>query len=301
MIKQHKAGNIKKRRRLVTRGHKERFRAITVGKGRDWFGDMYARLLDTSWWFLAAIIIAMYLTTNMVFTLCYLAIGNGIENARHGSFSDAFFFSVQTLATIGYGKMSPNGLLANSLVTIEAFFGFCFLAIVTGLIFTKFSRPTAKLLFSNVAVICPYNGVPHLMLRLANQRGNRIVDASAQLTILRSEVSSEGHRMRRFHDLDIVRNKVPILQLTWTIMHPIDDKSPLYQTSPQKLEADDIEIIVSINGLDETLSQTIHSRYSYLADEILCNARFEDVLRSIDDANVEINYDLFHKTKPFGE
>lgn len=286
------------RRRLVGRNKNDRIRAIAIGKRRDWFSDMYARLLDVSWATLASIIVMMYLSTNLFFTFCYLSIGNGIENATPGSFADAFFFSVQTLATIGYGKMSPVGILANTLVTVEAFFGFCFIAIVTGLLFTKFSRPTARLLFSNVATIAPYNGVPHLMLRLANQRGNRIVDAGARLTMLRTEVSQEGQMMRRFYDLKLIRSMIPILQLTWTIMHPIDETSPLYGITPQKLEEDEVEIVVSISGLDETLSQTVHARYSYVGDEVRCSERFVDILRRLDNGGVEINYALFHQTIP---
>ncbi|HEU5046570.1 MAG TPA: ion channel [Rickettsiales bacterium] len=287
-----------RRRRLVSRNRKERLRAIAIGKRHDWFSDMYARLLDVSWATLAIIIVLIYLSVNLAFTFFYLSIGNGIENAKPGSFADAFFFSVQTLATIGYGKMSPVGIMANTLVTVEAFFGFCFIAIVTGLLFTKFSRPTARLLFSNVAVIAPYNGVPHLMLRLANQRGNRIVDANARMTMLRTETSQEGQMMRRFYDLKLTRTMIPILQLTWTLMHPIDENSPLHNITSQKLEDEEVEIIVSIGGLDETLSQTVHARYSYVCDEIKCNERFVDILRLLDNGGVEINYALFHQTIP---
>ncbi len=286
-----------RRRRLVPRNSKEKINAVAIGKNHHWFGDMYARLLDISWWHLAFVIVFIYCVINLVFAACYLAIGNGIENARPGSFLDAFFFSVQTMATIGYGKMAPVGIMANILVTVEALTGFCFLAVVTGVIYTKFSRPTARLMFSNVAVICPYNGVPHLMLRIANERGNRIADAVASLTLLRLEVSSEGMKMRRFYDLSLLRNKVPFLQLTWTLMHPIDEKSPLYGLTEKQCKEDDTEIILSITGLDETLSQAIHARYSYLADEILFNHMFEDVIGRMEADRIEINYSLFHKTR----
>jgi inward rectifier potassium channel len=201
------------------------------------------------------------------------------------------------MATIGYGKMSPVGIAANTLVTVEALAGFCFIAVMTGIIFTKFSRPTARLLFSDVAVVCPYNGVPHLMLRLANERGNRIVDANVHLTLLRLETSHEGHKMRRFHDMRLARSHVPILQLTWTVMHPLDEKSPLYNMKPEMLKESDAEIIISLTGLDETLSQTIHARYSYLAEEILYGYTFEDIMRRLDDRRMEINYSRFHSTK----
>ena len=286
------------RTRLIARGKHDRVRAITIGRRRQWLGDSYVRLLDISWKRLTLIIIMAYFLINFLFADLYLFIGDGIENARPGSFADAFFFSVQTLSTIGYGKLSPVGLAANLLVTLEALMGFGFYAVVTGLVFSKFSRPTSRVIFSNVAVIAPYNGVPHLMLRLANERGNRIVDASIHLSILRNEVSSEGVRMRRFHDLPLVRSRVPLLQLTWTIMHPIDENSPLYHATPQTLLENEVEIIVSLTGLDETLSQTIHARFSYVADEILCNRQFEDIIRRRDDQRLEINFSLFHETRP---
>ncbi len=283
--------------RLVARSKKERILPITIGKKKEAFRDLYVRLLDVSWVNLIILIIILYFVTNLLFGFFYLETG-GIENARPGSFMDAFFFSVQTLATIGFGKMAPVGMAANMLVTFEALLSFCFLALVTGLVFSKFSRPTSRVIFSNVAVICPYNGVPHLMLRLANERGNSIVDASANLSLLRIETSKEGQKMRRFHDLKTVRHHVPILQLTWTVMHPIDEHSPLYNISPEKLRKDEVEIIISLTGIDETLSQTIHARYSYLAEEIICNATFEDIIRRTKENKVEINYNLFHKTKP---
>ncbi len=284
-------------RRLVPRSAKDKLEAEVIGQSYNHFGDMYARLLDASWWCIGVFIVLAYCLTNLVFACLYLATGNGIENARPGSFTDAFFFSVQTMATIGYGKMGPSGIMANALVTVEALAGFCFLAVMTGLIFARFSRPTARILFSEIAVITPYNGIPHLMMRLANQRGNRIVDARVHMTMLRKEISSEGHRMRRFHDIAPVRERMPILQLTWTIMHPIDENSPLFGMTPEKLQEDEVEIVVSVNGLDETLSQTVHARYSYIADEILCGAVFEDVLNRAEDGRLQVNYQLFHATR----
>jgi inward rectifier potassium channel len=280
------------RPRLVPR--RGRTPLVKVG-GERRHGDFYARLMDMSWSYVTAIIIGYYLAANTLFALAYMEIPEGIENARPGSFQDAFFFSVQTMATIGYGKLVPVSMPANILVTLEALFGFGFFAVVTGLLFAKFSRPTARVLFSNIAVICPYNGTPHLMIRLANQRENRIVDASAQLVVLRTETTAEGLRMRRFYDMKLVRNRVPFMQLTWTLMHPIDKDSPLFGLSAQQLCDKDSEIVISLLGLDETFAQPIHARHSYVTDEIVFDASFEDILRRLEDGRTEINFHRFHQ------
>ncbi len=287
-----------RRARLVPRGDNDKIEIVKTGHRTSRLGDLYVRLLAASWQRLACLIVLLYLAANALFALAYLAIG-GIENARPGSFADAFFFSVQTMSTIGYGKMAPVGLAANLLVTLQVLSGFAFFALLTGLVFSKFSRPTARVLFSNVAVISPYDGVPHLMLRLANERSNRIVDANIHLVVLRKETTKEGHDMRRFHDLPLVRSRVPILQLTWTVMHRIDETSPLYHTTAQTLRDSDAEIIVSLTGLDETLSQTIHARYSYVAEDILCNAAFVDILNRRGDGRLDVDYHRFHEVKLF--
>ncbi len=281
--------------RLVPRG--DGFEIVRIGNSTRVMSDLYALLLDAPWWRLALYIILLYLLSNILFACTYLALGDAIENARVGSFQDAFFFSVQTMATIGYGKLTPIGLGGNIMVSVEALFGLSFFAMMTGMVFAKLSRPTARVLFSDVAVIGPYDETPHFMLRLANQRGNRIVDAKIQLVVLVDAVSKEGIRMRRFYDLPVARSHVPLMQYTWTIMHAIDKNSPLYKMDRKGLEAVRAEIIVSLTGLDETYAQTIHARRSYIADEILCDAVFEDIIKRNAD-RMEINYTRFHDTKP---
>ncbi len=220
--------------RLIARGPEDRFVVVSIGKQGRWVNDTYARLMDAPWPYLILFIAAIYMGFNVVFALLYYLGGNVIENARPGKISDVFFFSVQTFATIGYGKMAPDGMYANILVTIEAFLGFSFYAMTTGLVFSKFSRPTARVIFSNVAVIGPYRGVPHLMLRMANERRNRIADARAQLVLWQDE-EGEAARPRRFIDLPLIRNQIPLMQLAWTIMHRIDKNSPLYGQTTESL------------------------------------------------------------------
>lgn len=286
------------RPRLVPRNDADRARIIVTGRRREWLTDLYVRLLASSWKQLFLAVATVFLGTNLFFACLYMLAGDQILNARQGSFTDAFFFSVQTLATIGYGQMVPKGIGANLLVTVESFLGFCFYAVATGLVFSKFSSPSARVLFSKVAVICPYNGVPHLMLRLANERRNRIVDATIHAVLLATEQTKEGHDLRRFHDLTLVRSRVPLMQLTWTLMHPIDESSPLRRLTSGELSARDAEIIISLTGLDETLSTTIHARYSYVAEDIVFDAVFDDILIRRPDGGMEIHYERFHDVTP---
>lgn len=293
-----KQKNTSRHIRLVTRG--DGFKVIMTGRRKQVLGDTYVRLLGASWKRIICILAAVYLILNVLFALAYLCLGDGIENARPGSFADAFFFSVQTIATIGYGKMTPQTLPANLLVTLESMFGFAFYGVVTGLVFSKFSRPTARILFSDKALITTHNGKPHFMLRLANERDNRIVETSAKLTLMRDEKTAEGVAMRSFYELPLVRREIPILRLTWTVMHEINEKSPLYGMTPEKFAADESEIIIAITGMDETLSQTIHARHSYIAEEIVYDAAFEDILHRREDYVLEVRYDLFHQVKSKG-
>jgi inward rectifier potassium channel len=267
------------------------------GRRRHW-GDFYVRWMSATWGRFLLLFVLSFLVINLIFAAIYCAVG-GIENADPDSFSDAFFFSVQTLSTVGYGHWAPIGMAANITVAIEVMVGILFAAVATGLIFSKFSRPTARVIFSNVAVVNPYNGTPHLMFRLANQRNNRIVDARIHVALLRKETSSEGQTMRRFYDMEVVRRQMPILQLSWTVMHPIGKESPLYGIDKDKLKEWDGEIVVSLSGLDESFAQTVHARHSYLPDDIIPDAVFIDVVtRHEEDNGVEVDLARFHDTAP---
>ncbi|MBD1923436.1 ATP-sensitive inward rectifier potassium channel 10 [Microcoleus sp. FACHB-831] len=270
-----------------------------VRKGRShYWGDLYHLLLTLPWPGLLALIVLLYVSSNAIFALLYLAGGDCIQNARPGSFWDAFFFSVQTLATIGYGAMYPRTFYANIVVTIEALGGLLGVAMVTGLAFARFSRPTARVLFSKVAVIPPYDGVPTLMFRTANQRGNQIVEAQMRVTLVRNEVTQEGEFMRRLHDLTLVRSQTSIFEETWTVMHRIDDRSPLYGATPASLAESEAVIVVALTGLDKTVSQTIHARHSFFAQEILFNMRFVDIFSKTPDGDRCIDYTRFHDVTP---
>jgi inward rectifier potassium channel len=260
--------------------------------------DLYHTLLVTTWRRFFVLVVTLYVEINALFALGYLALSDGVEHLRPGSFSDAFFFSVQTMATIGYGTMAPRSVPAHALVTIEALTGMLGVAMATGLMFAKFARPTARVLFSRVAVISPRDGTPSFILRVANERSSRILEATVRVVLLRDEVTREGESIRRPIDLALLRSQTVIFALSWTIVHPITEQSPLYGVTNAQLRAWNAQIIVSIVGLDETFGQTIHARYTYDADEVVCDARFVDVIVRQPNGPPMIDYAHFHDVVP---
>jgi inward rectifier potassium channel len=262
--------------------------------------DLYHLLLTMPWiWFFGIQALA-YLVFNAIFALFYLAVPGSVANARPGSFADAFFFSVQVMATIGFGVMAPATLFANILVTIEALLGMASFAVAAGLIFARFSLPTARVLFSQVAVVTPFNGVPTLMFRCANQRRNQIFEAQVHVDFAREETSAEGIELRRSYELNLARGRNPQFSLSWTVMHPIDAASPLYGIDPDLLAGQDASIVVTLTGIDETLSQAVFARTSYRADEILWARKFVDILSETEDGQTLVDYRRFHDTVESG-
>jgi inward rectifier potassium channel len=271
---------------------------VRLNREKQW-RDGYHRLLTLSWPRFFLIVAAWYITINVVFALLYLAepgaIGGGRDPDR---FEDAFFFSVQTIATIGYGVLNPATLYANLIMTVETVFGLIVFAVVTGLVFARLSRPTARILFSDIAVVTRHNGVPTLMFRCANQRLNQILEAHVSVNVLRDEVSAEGRKMRRFHELPLIRDNTPVFALSWTVMHPLDETSPLHGLTHQDMLDEALEVIIVLGGVDETFVQPIQARHSYLASEILWNHTFVDVLLELEDGRPAIDYDRFHEARP---
>jgi len=244
-------------------------------------GDLYHYLITAS-----------FLVANLAFATAYY-FGGGVQHAQPGSFSDVFFFSIQTMATIGYGDMAPVTNLSNVLVSLEAFLGLLGLAMVTGLVFAKFSRPTARIRFSNNAIVAPRDGIPSLMFRMANLRGNRIVDAQVQVVLSREEKTLEGEEVRRFHDLATTRGRNALFAFSWTAIHPITESSPLFGESRDSLEQAASMIVVSLMGLDETLSQTVHARHLYLPADIVWGGRFADIIMKGTDGSRTVDYSRF--------
>ena len=282
--------------RIIARGRADE--VLAVGLEQRWFKDLYHFALRVSWYRFLLGVVLLYGVANAVFAVFYMLPGDAIANARPGSFTDAFFFSIQTMATVGFGQLWPATLYANVIVTVETAVGLMFLAVVTGLVFARFSRPTARILFSRVAVIAPYNGVPTLTLRLANQRRNQILQAEVGLALLRDERTQEGEMIRRFYDLQLARHRSPVFALTFTVMHRIDENSPLYGETASSLQAQNAELVVTATGIDETIAQPVHARTSYMSGEILWDHRFADLFGWTEDGRRVIDYRRFHDTIP---
>ncbi len=261
--------------------------------------DAYHLILSLSWaqFFFGAILV--YMWVNVVFATAYFLGTGAINNAHPGSFSDCFFFSVETLATVGYGNMSPGTFYGHVIATMEIITGMLSMAVITSLVFARFSKPTARILFSRVAVITPYDGVPTLMLRAANQRRGYILEAAATMMFIRDTQTAEGHKLRRFYDLKLERARSPMFALSWTIMHKIDETSPLYGLTAEDFEAGDMRFGVTLTGVDETFAANITARYSYSPDEILFDRRFVDIVAEGEhDQHVYLHLDRFHDLEP---
>jgi len=238
----------------------------------------YHAMLTLPWWQFFAITAVMYLVVNGLFAAGYLACGPGslgsdTAGMEHHTYLRAFFFSVQTLSTIGYGHVVPIGTAANTLVTLESLVGLFGFAIVTGLLFARFSRPTAKMLFSRHALVAPYHNITALEFRVANARSNELIEVSAKVLVSRFE-DTDGIRTRRYYPLQLERASVVFLPLTWTVVHPIDANSPLFGETAESLRNSQTEILVLLSGFDETFSATVHTRSSYVPHEVLWGFRF---------------------------
>jgi inward rectifier potassium channel len=274
---------------------------LAVGLRRAPVADLYHSLITWSWARLFATMGAGYVLIISFFALVYLGLGEGaIEHARLESFEDAFFFSFQTMATIGYGHLVPHGTAANLISVVQVMIGLAGTAVSTGLVFAKFARPTARVLFSRVAVVTPFDGQPALLFRVANERGNQIVEAQLNVALLLDEDTAEGEHVRRAYDLALRRDRSLLFSLTWLAVHPIGPGSPLHGLTPARLAAGTATLVVSLTGLDEHLGQLVHARHVYAAEEILFGRRFVDVIERLPDGSRLIDYRRFHDVMPDG-
>lgn len=254
----------------------------------------YHTLLTMTWLRFLSLMTLYYIVVNALFAFAYQLCGDGalshpVEEPYASNFLRAFFFSVHTFATIGYGNISPVGTAANTVVTFEALVGLLSVALVTGVIFARFSRPTARILFSQHAIIAPYRGITAFEFRLTNARKNQIIELRAQVLYARFE-EQNGKSIRRFYPLTLERDQVTFFPLSWTIVHPIDDQSPLYGLTHDDLLQSNAEFLILLTGIDETFSQTVHARSSYTADELVWNARFRDIYnRAVDSQTLTID------------
>jgi len=232
-----------------------------------------------------------------VFAFAYVLVG-GVEHAAPGSFRDAFFFSVQTMGTIGYGAMYPGSAAANVVVVVEAIVSLLLTAMSTGIVFAKLSRSTARCVFTRRAVISPVDGVPTLMFRLGNERGNQIVDAKIRVVLYRTERTDDGRTQYRVHDLNLVRGEALSLSRSWNVLHAIDEMSPLWRETPASMAANEIELQVMMVGLDDITMQTVHAGHRYFAKDILWGARLADILSETPDGHLLLDLRRFHEVEP---
>lgn len=285
------------RQRLLNRDGS--FNVMRAGLGFLASLSPYHALLTMSWRSFFGLTALFYFGANLLFAVAYLLCGHGALSAPAPSgieshFLQAFFFSIHTLATIGYGTITPVGIAANVIVSIESFIGLFGLALCTSLLFARFSRPTAKILFSDRAVIAPYRGITAFEFRIANARRNQIIELEAEALFARFE-EVDGRPLRRFYPLKLERDRVVFFPLSWTIVHPIDETSPFYGMSAEDLRMTRGEFLVLLTGFDETFSQTVHGRSSYLAEEVVWNARFADIFnRPSDDGLLTIDVRKLH-------
>jgi inward rectifier potassium channel len=271
---------------------------VRIGIRQSLRDDLFHQLMIMAWPRLIGAIVVLYVALNAVFATLYLLGGRCIENAHPGSFRDMFFFSVQTMATIGYGKLTPITTYANILVTVESLTGILVTAMATGLMFAKFARPTSRVLFSRPAVIVQRDGMLSLMFRMANERGNQIVEAGLRVAFSRMETTHEGERVRRFYDLKLVRDHNVIFTLSWTAIHTIDASSPLHNVTVEHMRDQDIMIVASLVGIDETSGQTVHARHAYTIDDLQWDRRFTDIMSRTPDGKRVVDYRTFHDTQP---
>lgn len=277
-------------------------RVRAKGMPRRSLADSYHQLLRTTWPRLIGLLVAIFITANLVFAALYTLDADGIATSQgpavNSLYLKMFFFSVDTVATIGYGNMYPISGFANFLVVIEVIFGILFTAFATGIAFARFSRPTARILFSKVAVV-QANGVeaPLLMFRAANQRHNLIFEAEVRVSVLLDEVVL-GTTYRRFQDLKLERASNPLFTLSWTIMHRIDEDSPLHGWLAQRCVPGEVDVVVVVSGVDAHSGQLIHGRWAYSAHDIRWGHRLVDILQRLPSGERQIDYGRFHDTEP---
>ena len=269
-----------------------------VGATRWHWSDLYPWILTLSWSRFFALIGSLYVVTNLLFAGAFYLVPGAVENVRPGVFLDCVFFSIETLATVGYGYMHPGTVYGHAVASIEIMLGMLEVAGVTGLLFARFSRPTSRILFSDLAVVTSFNGNPTLMLRTGNERNNLIIEASVRAALVRRETTLEGQLFTRFYDLKLERRQTSVFALSWTVMHLIDAASPLYGKTQDDLRDEGATLTVSISGMDDTLNDFVHARQNYSADHIFFGHHFVDILSDKVGEVRFLDFGKFHDIAP---
>jgi inward rectifier potassium channel len=279
--------------RVIRFGERE---IITEGLYLSFWADISHRCMTASWPAFIAGAVMVFIAFNAVFASCYWIGNQPIANVPGGAYIDYIYFSIETLSTAGYGDMHPQTHYGHFVAAVELFTGIFSMSLMTGLIFARFSRPNARLLFADHPVITNHDGKSTLMLRLANERHNIISNATAKLWLFKNIVSMEGETLRRFYELPLTQNQNPGLALSWTLYHVLDENSPLYQTNAADLEAYKASLALVVTGYDVVAAQTVHARKSYDHGDIRFGHRFVDILDTSDEGRLRVDYHRFHDT-----
>ena len=285
---------------MARRRKKPTYEIVTVGAKAHPLRDAYHWLLRMRWISALGVIALLYLTGNAVFGVLYTLVG-GIQGAHAGSFRDGFFFSVQTMGTVGYGAMYPFSDAANFIVVAETVVSVILTALATGIVFARFSQSSGRLMFSTRLCISPMDGVPTLQCRVGNEASSTIFEASIRLAMTKTEITEEGVTFYRLTDLVLTRDRSPALNRSWTVMHVIDEKSPLYGLTPDDLLKLEVEVLASVVGTDDVSMQPVNARERYEAKDIIWGARPADVLSERADGATVLdarNFDEIVPTQP---
>ncbi len=266
-------------------------------EGWEW-RDAYQWLLGLRWVSFAAFVAGVYTTLNLAFAVLYMLSPHCIAGVRSSSFSDAFFFSVQTLATVGYGHMYPQTLYGHIVTTIEIMSGTFLLAVMTGLIFVRFSRPSARVVFSKVVVIAPFNAQPALMLRVGNVRQQSMVEVEFRITFSRDEPIAEGDNFRHFYNLKLAFDRLSAWPAALTLRHIIDEQSPLFGATPESLQAQRAVLIASVVGIDPVIPASVQMQQDYSWRDVRFNERFVEIYTESGDGQLTVDYGRLHETEP---
>src|ERR1700733_11076579 len=269
---------------------------ITEGLRLSFWADISHRSLAASWPSFIAGAVFVFIVFNAGFGLLYWLRQQPILKVPPNDYLDYLYFSIETLSTAGYGDMHPQTHYGHFIAAVELFTGIFSMSLMTGMIFFRFSRPSARLLFANNPVIAIQDGEPTLMVRFANERHNIIGNATARLWVLKNTISKEGQPIRRFSELSLLKNEHPALALSWTLYHTLDETSPLHNLDADEMGAASIAIAVVVSGYDVVAAQTIHARKSYDYKAIRFGQRYADILENLDDGRIRIDYGKFHDT-----
>jgi inward rectifier potassium channel len=279
--------------RVVQLGGRE---VVTEGLNLNFWADISHRCMTASWPAFIGGAAMVFVAFNAFFAFFYWIGDQPISNVPGGDYIDYLYFSIETLSTAGYGDMHPQTHYGHFVATVELFTGIFSMSVMTGLVFARFSRPSARLLFAENPVISDHEGVPTLMIRLANERHNIISNANARLWLFKNIVSQEGQSFRRFYELPLSRNESPALALSWTLFHVIDEASPLYGLNAEDLEANNIALAVVVSGYDVVAAQTVHARKTYDHPDIRIGHRYAEILDTTEDGRLRVDYGRFHET-----